>query len=591
MRHRGIILPPAGLLAVGAAGLLAASAQAATITVSSLNDSGGSGCELREAITSANNDNAAGNGCVNGSGADTINLPAGQIALDTGVGNEPQITSPITIVGQSVTSTGITQSLSGRIFRVGSSGDLTLSSLTVYGGVLADAGGGIINNGVLKLNGVEMGENEVIGDNSANTGGAIFGGMNSSTTISNSVIGAPGHGNIAGSSGGGVSVEYGTLVVINSVFADDQANGTGSNGVGGAIRLVDSNPTPHVHLILNSVFTGNDAARAGGGIFSSLGSTQAAQIERSTFSANTALSGGGALFYGPTTVLNTTFSGNIASSNGGGVTTEDVAGATDVALTNTTLAGNQAPSGSGIELISGGVLTLKSSILDDPAGGGSECDLSGGTLATAGHNLVSDASCGLAGSGDLQSTNPLLGALADNGGPAAGAPGATAVLRTRALLAGSPAIDHAPCAGLAVDERGFPRPSPSAGLCDSGAFELRQPEPPAPPVLVATPPSNAFTFGKLKHNKKKGIAFLFVNLPGPGEVGLQGKGLKTIDLGVSGGAVKLKIAPAKKGKKARKLRRALSHKGKAKVKALVSYVPSGGAADIQVRKLKLLTRR
>ena len=162
------------------------------------------------------------------------------------------------------------------------------------------------------------------------------------------------------------------------------------------------------------------------------------------------------------------------------------------------------------------------------------------------------------------------------------------ILQTNALLGGSPAIDHAPCSGLTADERGFPRPSPSNGLCDSGAYELAQPEPTA--SASPSPPSNRFSFGKLKRNKKKGIAFLFVNVPGPGELSLAGKGLKAIDPPVSGGTVKLKVAPAKKGKAARKLRRALLEKGKAAVKALVSYQPTGGSANTQARKLKLIRR-
>ncbi len=105
--------------------------------------------------------------------------------------------------------------------------------------------------------------------------------------------------------------------------------------------------------------------------------------------------------------------------------------------------------------------------------------------------------------------------------------------------------------------------------------------------------------GKPKRNKKKGIAFLLVSLPGPGELGLTGKGLRSIggagvaraSLAVPGGTVKLKVAPAKKGKKARKIRRALLRKGKAKVKALVSYLPAGGVTNTKVVKIKLVRRR
>ena len=56
--------------------------------------------------------------------------------------------------------------------------------------------------------------------------------------------------------------------------------------------------------------------------------------------------------------------------------------------------------------------------------------------------------------------DPRIGALADNGGPT----------RTRALLAGSPAIDAASATDCpATDQRGVARPQ-GAG-CDMGSFE------------------------------------------------------------------------------------------------------------------------
>ncbi|MGA9636380.1 MAG: SBBP repeat-containing protein [Solirubrobacterales bacterium] len=69
-----------------------------------------------------------------------------------------------------------------------------------------------------------------------------------------------------------------------------------------------------------------------------------------------------------------------------------------------------------------------------------------------------------------------------------------------------------------------------------------------------------------------------------------GAGVARASRAVSAGTVKLKVKPAKKGKRARKIRRALRHKGKAKVKALVTYLPTGGTANAQGRKLKLVRK-
>ena len=91
------------------------------------------------------------------------------------------------------------------------------------------------------------------------------------------------------------------------------------------------------------------------------------------------------------------------------------------------------------------------------------CQVEGGAnavLTSLGNNVFGDDSCGAA-AGDQTFTDPVLGPLADNGGPTL----------THALLAGSPAIDAADAASCsATDQRGVARPQ-GAG-CDVGAFEL-----------------------------------------------------------------------------------------------------------------------
>jgi hypothetical protein len=73
-------------------------------------------------------------------------------------------------------------------------------------------------------------------------------------------------------------------------------------------------------------------------------------------------------------------------------------------------------------------------------------------------------------------------------------------------------------------------------------------------------------------------------------IGLASASQARKSLAVSGGTVKLKIQPAKQGKRARKIRQALRDKGKAAVKVLVTYVPTGGTANTQARKAKLLRK-
>jgi MYXO-CTERM domain-containing protein len=101
-------------------------------------------------------------------------------------------------------------------------------------------------------------------------------------------------------------------------------------------------------------------------------------------------------------------------------------------------------------------------------------------------SLASDTSCALFGPRDQEGVDPLLDALADNGGPTA----------TRALLAGSPAIDAGdtfctgPASELDVDQRGDGHPRPVAATpgalprCDVGAFEVPEPDPALAAVAV-----------------------------------------------------------------------------------------------------------
>src|SRR5438105_15409294 len=92
--------------------------------------------------------------------------------------------------------------------------------------------------------------------------------------------------------------------------------------------------------------------------------------------------------------------------------------------------------------------------------GPGDCNVQAMIIESTGHNLDSDGSCFLTATGDLPKRDPLLGPLADNGGPS----------ETQALLPGSPAIDAGAADGCPQhDQRGIARPQ-GAG-CDMGAYE------------------------------------------------------------------------------------------------------------------------
>jgi CSLREA domain-containing protein len=195
-------------------------------------------------------------------------------------------------------------------------------------------------------------------------------------------------------------------------------------------------------------------------------------LRRCHLAANQAQGAGAIIWYGNLTIDQCTIAGNLATFGAGGIV---VVGDFTLTITNSTLTGNKgdgaflfgvssvfnlanvtvtANHGFGIAL--GGNGSISNSIIADNPGG--DCGFVG-TFASD-HNLDSDNTCGFTSPGDLPGVAPLLGPLANNGGPT----------DTQALLAGSPAIDagnNATC--LATDQRGVTRPQGPA--CDMGAFE------------------------------------------------------------------------------------------------------------------------
>jgi len=131
-------------------------------------------------------------------------------------------------------------------------------------------------------------------------------------------------------------------------------------------------------------------------------------------------------------------------------------------VTNVTI-GIDGAATAGITAEAGAVVTVANTIV---AGSNMHCvtntEGASGTIVDAGGNLTTAGVVGCPAG--FLAGDPLLGALADNGGPT----------WTMAVGPGSPAID----AGVdslcpATDQRGLPRPL-GAG-CDIGAFERQQP--------------------------------------------------------------------------------------------------------------------
>lgn len=269
-------------------------------------------------------------------------------------------------------------------------------------------------------------------------------GTGITVTMSNLTIQS---GNVPGESGGGIR-NRGTLSLTATTVS---GNVTGIDG-GGILNL-------GTLTVTNSTLTANDASGNGGGVLN--GSSASLTLTASTVTSNETLgvgSDGGGIFNANTallTVTNSTITSNIANDAGGGIFNDT--GAT-AAATNTTISHNTGTNGNGDGIFNSGTITLTNSIVANNVG--NNCS---GAITTGGNNLDNANTCGFLGAGDITNQDPLLGALASNGG----------ATQTRALSTGSPAIDtgnNATCPP--ADQRGVARPFPAAGVCDIGAFEF-----------------------------------------------------------------------------------------------------------------------
>jgi hypothetical protein len=226
------------------------------------------------------------------------------------------------------------------------------------------------------------------------------------------------------SSGGGVGNVMGTMTIQHSLIDRNQALSGGGDS-GGVLNLGTST-TPGVLAVRDSTVAFN-TAQLGGGIFS--------------WSAD----------FQPTSNVTTLERVTVAYNTGG---TRGVGGI-----------------GASYE---SETFRVRGSIVAHNTVNGSPSNCGGVLPDSDGGNVVSNADCGFASAGDLQSTDPLLSLDTVNAG------GATDLLTIGPL---SPARDRAG-ACLGADQRDLPRPQGIA--CDAGAYELDQ----APDTSLAVTPGS-----------------------------------------------------------------------------------------------------
>ena len=273
-----------------------------------------------------------------------------------------------------------------------------------------EAGGGVNNRGVVTL------EHCVVTDNTASAGGGMnnFGSMTLvDTTVSKNVADGTGGGFTGCGTGGGIKVEQGPLVMINSVIS-----GNSSQGDGGGIFLACKGTLE----LINSTISGNDAT---GG------------------------SGGGVCIRGAAQSIQSTIANNRAAKTGGGIYVR----------------------GSGERGLIRGWLDFSNTIIAGNTTGSEYCcaDCMLGEDSTMGlnaNNLVEDGSCSPAFTG-----RPLLQPLADNGGHTL----THALLRDSPAIDAIPVISCTLTVDQRGMARSMEVTS-SDTPCDIGAFELQPDE-------------------------------------------------------------------------------------------------------------------
>ena len=344
-----------------------------------------------------------------------------------------------------------------------SSGDVILNNSSVSAntaGLNADGGGINTGSGDVFVNSSTISENQSSGE-----GGGIHSGSGNVTFNDSSLS-----NNTAGDEGGGVSTSSGDLTFDRSTINGNQS-GDGGGGIetgSGDVTFNDSSLSDNIAgdegggvttnsgdlTFDRSTISGNQSGGNGGGIETFFGDIL---LRNSTVSGNQSGDSGGGIYQGTgslTQIINSTVSNNQSDGNGGGIHHDGSSSFDTLTIENSIVAANITVNGSGSDLNYSSAITssVRNSLIGSNAGTPLQATTPG-AANSAGNQIGTDAT----------PIDPLLGALADNGGPTL----------THALLAGSPAINAGGSVSVDIgntDQRGEARISD--GQIDIGAFEL-----------------------------------------------------------------------------------------------------------------------
>ena len=355
-----------------------------------------------------------------------------------------------------VTVSGSTGAYGGALY-AGNDGELEIIDSTFENNTATTNGGAvyIYNDNDATISGSTFTNNESLGD-----GGAIFGEIHYNVTIVDCTI----TGNSAADDGGGLAFYAKKPDNVLSI-TDTTIDANDAGDLGGGLKIDAQDPL--IVSITNSTVSNNTAQTDAGILFDEGGIT--ATINNSTISANAALYGSGGVYIGSGSSLTVNQSTISANSSAGSYTGTDGGGI-------------QLGDNTSVVTLSGSIVSGNSSGVAGAADFGLYSSLASDTASiTATNSLIGevDSRITVNGTNNVSSTNPMLGALANNGGPT----------KTMALLTGSPAIDAGPnpvatFTGNEFDQRGAGYARVVGGLVDIGAFELQPSSEPIAPSFT-----------------------------------------------------------------------------------------------------------
>ena len=355
-----------------------------------------------------------------------------------------------------VTVSGSTGAYGGALY-AGNDGELEIIDSTFENNTATTNGGAvyIYNDNDATISGSTFTNNESLAD-----GGAIFGEIHYNVTIVDCTI----TGNSAADDGGGLAFYAKKPDNVLSI-TDTTIDANDAGDLGGGLKIDAQDPL--IVSITNSTVSNNTAQTDAGILFDEGGIT--ATINNSTISANAALYGSGGVYIGSGSSLTVNQSTISANSSAGSYTGTDGGGI-------------QLGDNTSVVTLSGSIVSGNSSGVAGAADFGLYSSLASDTASiTATNSLIGevDSRITVNGTNNVSSTNPMLGALANNGGST----------KTMALLTGSPAIDAGPnpvatFTGNEFDQRGAGYARVVGGLVDIGAFELQPSSEPIAPSFT-----------------------------------------------------------------------------------------------------------